>query len=33
MPVGMLLVAEHFDVMTIYTAAHAFEEGEDWRRL
>jgi amidase len=33
MPVGMMLVAKHFDEMTIYTAAHAFEQAGDWRRV
>jgi len=33
LPVGMMLVGRHFDESTIYRAAHAFEEHEDWRAL
>jgi len=33
LPVGMMLVARHFDESTIYRAAHAFEQHEDWRTL
>lgn len=31
LPVGMMLVGRHFDEMTIYRAAHAFEQADDWR--
>jgi amidase len=31
MPVGLMLVGRHFEESTIYTAAHAFEQHEDWR--
>jgi len=31
LPVGMMLVARHWDEPTIYRASHAFEQAEDWR--
>lgn len=31
LPVGMMLVAKHFNESTIYRAAHAFEQIGDWR--
>ncbi|MGB3867501.1 MAG: amidase [Xanthobacteraceae bacterium] len=33
LPVGMMLVGRHFDEMTIYRAAHAFEQAGDWKRM
>ena len=33
LPVGMMLVGKHFDEMTIYRAAHAFEQATDWLAL
>lgn len=33
LPVGMMLVGRHWDEPTIYRAAHAFEQAEDWRTL
>jgi amidase len=33
LPVGMMLVGKHFDEMTIYRAAHAFEQAGDWMKL
>jgi amidase len=33
LPVGMMLVGKHFDEMTIYRAAHAFEQATDWMTL
>lgn len=33
LPVGMMLVGRHFDEMTIYRAAHAFEQSIDWRTI
>lgn len=33
LPVGMMLIGRHFDDSTIYRAAHAFEQHEDWRAL
>ena len=33
LPVGMMLVGRHFEESTIYRAAHAFEQHEDWRSL
>ncbi len=31
LPIGMMLVAKHFNESTIYRAAHAFEQSGDWR--
>ncbi len=33
LPVGMMLVGKHFDEMTIYRAAYAFEQATDWTKL
>jgi len=33
LPVGMMLVARHYEESIIYRAAHAFETGVDWRSL
>jgi amidase len=33
LPVGMQLVAKHWNESTIYRAAHAFEQAVDWREL
>lgn len=33
LPVGMMLAGRHWDEPTIYRAAHAFEQAEDWRTL
>ncbi len=33
LPVGMMLVAKHFNESTIYRAAHAFEQIGDWREF
>jgi amidase len=33
LPVGMMLVGRHFEEATIYRAAQAFEQSEDWRDL
>lgn len=33
LPVGLMLIAKNFDEMTIYRAAHAFEQGTDWVAL
>lgn len=33
LPVGMMLVGRHFEESTIYRAAYAFEQHEDWRAL
>ncbi len=32
-PIGMMLVGRHYDEPTIYRAAHAFEQGVDWRTI
>ena len=31
LPVGLMLIGRHFDEMTIYRAAHAFEQSGDWK--
>lgn len=33
LPVGMMLVANHYDEPTIYRAAHSFEQEVDWRTI
>ena len=33
LPIGMMLIARHFDEATMYRAAHAFEQAGDWRRM
>jgi len=33
LPVGLMLVGKHFDEMTIYRAAHAFEQIGDWKTM
>jgi amidase len=33
LPVGMMLVGRHWEEATIYRAAHAFEQDEDWREM
>lgn len=33
LPVGMMLVAKHYNETAIYQAAHAFEQSEDWRNM
>lgn len=33
LPVSLMLVGRHFEETTIYRAAHAFEQAEDWRQL
>ena len=32
-PVGLMLVGKHFDEMTIYKAAHAFEQSCNWENI
>jgi len=32
-PIGLMLVGKHFDEMTIYRAAHAFERSGDWQKM
>jgi amidase len=31
LPVGVMLIGKHYAEKTIYQAAHAFEQGVDWR--
>ena len=33
LPVGLMLTGKHYDEATVYRAAHAFEQDEDWRTL
>ena len=33
LPIGLMLVGRHFDEMTIYRAAHAFEQDGDWKKM
>jgi amidase len=33
LPVGMMLIAKHYDEATIYRAAYAFEQAHDWKSL
>lgn len=33
LPVGMMLIAKHWDEATIYRAAYAFEQSVDWMKL
>ena len=33
LPVGMMLVGRHFEEATLYRAAHAFEQSDDWKSL
>jgi amidase len=33
LPVSLMLVGKHFDEPTIYRAAHAFEQAEDWKAM
>ena len=33
LPVGMMLVARHWNETTIYQAAQAFEQSGDWRQM
>ncbi|TDI60546.1 MAG: amidase, partial [Alphaproteobacteria bacterium] len=33
LPVGLMLVAKHFDEPAIYRAAHAFEQSGNWEAM
>lgn len=33
LPVGLMLVGRHFEEVTIYRAAHAFEQSGDWKNM
>ena len=33
LPIGMMLIGKHFDELTIYRAAHAFEQAGDWKSM
>jgi amidase len=33
LPVGLMLIAKHFDEYTIYRAAAAFEGAADWKAM
>ena len=32
-PIGLMLVGRHFDELTVYRAAHAYEQSVDWQTL
>jgi amidase len=31
LPVGLMLIGRHYDEATLYRAAHAFEQANDWK--
>jgi amidase len=33
LPIGLMLVGKHFDEPTIYRAAYAFEQSDDWKKM
>ena len=33
LPIGLMLIAKHYNEATIYRAAHAFEQLGDWRNF
>jgi amidase len=33
LPIGMMLIGEDYDEPTIYSAAHAFEQSVDWKKV
>jgi amidase len=33
LPIGLMLTAKHFDEPSIYRAAHAFEQSQDWKLM
>ncbi len=33
LPVGMMLIGRPFEESTIYRAAHAFEQADDWQTM
>jgi amidase len=33
LPIGMMLIAKHFDEPSIYRAAHAFEQSGKWEEM
>ena len=33
LPIGLMLIAKHWEESTIYRAAHAFEQAGDWRQM
>ncbi|MCW5619664.1 MAG: amidase [Burkholderiales bacterium] len=33
LPAALMLIGKHFDELTIYRAAHAFEQAGDWKKL
>jgi amidase len=33
LPIGLMLIGKHFDETTIYRAAYAFEQAQDWKTL
>ena len=33
LPIGMMLIGKDYDEMTVYRAAHAFEQSGDWKKM
>ena len=33
LPISMMLIGKHFDESTIYRAAYAFEQSDDWKSM
>ena len=33
LPAGLMLIAKHWNESTIYRAAHAFEQAQDWTKV
>ncbi|MBQ76807.1 MAG: Asp-tRNA(Asn)/Glu-tRNA(Gln) amidotransferase GatCAB subunit A [Gammaproteobacteria bacterium] len=33
LPIGLMMIAKHFDEPSIYRAAHAFEQSRDWKSM
>ena len=33
LPAGLMLIGKHFDEPTIYSAAYAFEQAGDWKKM
>lgn len=33
LPVGLMLIAKHYDEATIYRAAYDFEQAGDWKEI
>jgi amidase len=33
LPIGLMLIGKDYDESTIYSAAHAFEQSGDWKKM